>query len=389
MLSQLWKFYYRESLKIIPTNPERLKWTILIVMIALTLTSIKKLKGISSNVKFLDRVQTNQSKGIAILAVIIGHFAWSAINDKNQLSIFTHWGYISVGIFLTLSAYGLYKSYEKRGLEKFWIKRVGKVLIPYAIITVIWLIMDWKLLRINHGIVSSLMMVLGINLNPGWRKSVDFNMWYITYLLVWYLIFYIVYKFKLSKVYSQIIFYFLAFVIMFLTARNITIINWGISALNFPVGITIAIYYERIISYFQKVKYKIYILIASQCVFILLYFISKLIKININDITLQYLFNSLSAVFLAISVFLLFFMLSYWKIFSKFLEFTGIISFELYLLHGPLMYRYDFILWRGPIEITFLIYLIVLYALSIVYKKATEKISIQKFLDINRKSISA
>jgi peptidoglycan/LPS O-acetylase OafA/YrhL len=57
-------------------------------------------------------------KGLAILAVIIGH-----IGNFSGKARFTPLGGIGVALFLFCSGYGLTKSYEKNGLENYWMKK--------------------------------------------------------------------------------------------------------------------------------------------------------------------------------------------------------------------------------------------------------------------------
>ncbi|WP_448604603.1 hypothetical protein [Thermoleptolyngbya sp.] len=47
------------------------------------------------------------------------------------------------------------------------------------------------------------------------------------------------------------------------------------------------------------------------------------------------------------------------------LKFLGDISYEVYILHSIFMVHYDFILFRGPLEVTVFVYLAFICALSL------------------------
>lgn len=71
-------------------------------------------------------------KGVAIILVILCH-----LGGKTGSVVFTPLGGIGVAIFLFLSGYGLEKSYEKKGLNNYWKKKISYVFLPYLAIELV------------------------------------------------------------------------------------------------------------------------------------------------------------------------------------------------------------------------------------------------------------
>jgi peptidoglycan/LPS O-acetylase OafA/YrhL len=363
--------------KIILNNPKIFTIEIILLFSFIILISVKRHQN--ENL-LLDRNQTDQLKGIAIILIIIGHFAWHAIDNMYKLSLFVHWGYICVGIFLMLSAFGLHRSSIKHGFKNFFRKRIKRVYLPYLTITVVWFFIDFCLLNRAYKFTDYLLMALGIN--DFGNATIDGNLWYITYLLFWYLLFFIIFKFfyKLNDNMKVIFCFLSSFFVLYVGSRYILPNTWGINAFDFPIGVLISIYFDKITEYLKKLKKSQ--LISFVILFALGYLINKYFKAKITSVFLQYLFNSASSVFLELSIALIVYIIYINRVYSKFLIFAGSISYELYLLHGPLMYRYDFIIWRGNPIITFPIYLIFIFLLSWLFSKFIK--CIEKNLNFNR-----
>ena len=97
-------------------------------------------------------------------------------------------------------------------------------------------------------------------------------------------------------------------------------------------------------------------------------FVVLLITYFWNTDVFTYISYSLSSGLGAIMIISLYsFLNNYYT--SPILSKIGSISFELFLIHGAFMYSYDFILFRGPIEITIFTYLIFIILLAFVLNR--------------------
>lgn len=135
---------------------------------------------------------SREIKGIAIMAVLIGHMA--IIFKLLKLPVTEYLGAQGVDLFLFLSAFGLTVSFSKKGLKDFFKKRLLVIFIPYIIFNVVRLPIEIKAMNIPMGILDILKSFLAINVN------FDPSMWYVQYIIIWYIIFFAVYSIKPLKI---------------------------------------------------------------------------------------------------------------------------------------------------------------------------------------------
>ena len=163
---------------------------------------------------------TKALRGISAIEIMLGHIGiatHNVVQFPNRKA-----GILFVGIFFMLSGYGLaYGVANKEGyLRGFWMKRVPTVVVPAAIV---------------------------IAIDAIWHKGIGLegvleggNRWYITELIVLYLVFYIGYR--LAKNNGWIVVLLMSVVIV-IGAFYVGVDNpWYGSTLCFPLGI---IYFEH------------------------------------------------------------------------------------------------------------------------------------------------
>lgn len=268
---------------------------------------------------YLNRDWSNQLKGIAIILILLGH-----------LQIIRHASAWGVAIFLIVSGFGLTQSYSKNGIDNFFKKRISKVLLPYFIVTLIWIITD-AFIGIKHSIVATILTLLGINFNAEFDKT----MWYITFILLWYLLFYLTFKFVKNDT-VKIIILFLIFSIIFFAFRSIFPLAVGVQlyTLDFPIGVLLSMYYKKLLNIKEKHLMVIQSILTIGCLFMFYIFHSYF------NSAIAYLLESL---FFALTSISFFGLLSMYSIKLKFIEFIGNISFEIYLFEGVFINNYKFI----------------------------------------------
>lgn len=135
---------------------------------------------------------SREVKGIAIMAVLIGHMA--IIFKLLKLPVTEYLGAQGVELFLFLSAFGLTASYSKKGLQGFFKKRLLVIFIPYLIFNVVRLPIEILGANIPMGILDILKSLLAI------KVEFDPSMWYVQYIIIWYIIFFVVYSIKALKI---------------------------------------------------------------------------------------------------------------------------------------------------------------------------------------------
>ncbi len=259
--------------------------------------------------------KTTVYKGIAILLVVICH---SVGNFGHGFRFFTPLGGVGVAIFLLLSAYGLNEAWiEKTNVGEtkiqhcWWRKRFIAVWVPYIIVqlSLYWPFHEFKMIEFIYDITLI--------------KPLYHNGWYLQYLLMWYLIFYIVRSIGLSDKYRLIIFGVIS-VITFFILREIK----AEQSLSFFMGVLLSD--KKIL---QKKLFKLrlgllFLLFGIMCLAVKqLPIIRSAPQLVMNLVQLGIkLPIGVGLIILAHEV------MKKWKL--QVLYAVGIISYELYLIHG-------------------------------------------------------
>lgn len=157
----------------------------------------------------ISKDETQFIKGIAIICVILSH-----------MDLFECGGAIGVHLFLIVSGYGIYCSYE-RNKEKYWRRRILAVYVPYLFSSIIldsvrYIVLNNQYISFKNIIISIIGLDFGLNIDP--------TMWYISYIFVYYFIAFCVMKIKSYSVYVAIIIGM--FLIIIVTACGYKHIIW-------------------------------------------------------------------------------------------------------------------------------------------------------------------
>lgn len=318
--------------------------------------------------KFMSKEQTGILKGFAILTVLWAH------SGMNYGVHGIQWiAGIGVALFLVFSGYGLSESFKKNGLKDFWKKRFVGVVIPFYIVYFI------GTLVMNHSI--NLHQAVNILLMQ------DVN-WYIQYIIISYVIYWFVTmiseKFNFTNS-QKFIFLVVCFIIWFfidtfyfampddpfLRARQM---------LSFPFGVLVSNHLETVNDFFRNQKnIKYFMLIAFVGIFSL-----GITQFSFFKNNSYLLLNSLSLLtILPLTIFVIWLSTNFKVLFnSKFLLFTGSISYELYLVQAfsrKVIIQDSFM--------TLLFFLIITFAISYILKQLFNKF-ISKQLLLKLKNIS-
>ena len=340
----------------------------LIIYIILLIIAIYS--GYKNNSFFMDKSQTGQLKGIAILLVLTSHL-WGHVF---QYRAFPMVGDYSVTLFLMLSGFGLTRSLANRPLllGDFISHRLKRVLLPYWLVTIIILILDYFLLQRTYSPQNIALTLAGINLNPVLRQ-LDYARWFITLLLIYYVLFFIANRFFKNLPAICLLFFFGVILLLF---KHYGIFSLGKynQIIAFPIGCFMSYFHDNLSKLFNntnKISFALFsisltmiaikvplLLISDKATY--LYSITELCVYNVNGLLFCFL------MILAISA------LGIYNYISNFLLFCGTISYEIYLIHGPLLIKYNIFFNLMPtylIAMSFLIYLFFILLLSYWFYK--------------------
>lgn len=303
-------------------------------------------------------IVTSQIKGIAIALVILGHLSRVAGIEKPLVNLL---GANGVTLFLLVSGFGLYKSYSTKGINgSYWTKRILTVLLPYSIITAIFLGYNVVFLGEEYSKAYVIKNILGIES----LTRFDGTMWYIQFILSWYIIFGIVFYFKGLRPVRMLILFLVSLVFysqMNRTPFSMYYYQCAVHSFSFAIG-----------ALFAKYDYKFHQYIKSNKIMILIIFIAALLAFNLyGSVSINnnlYIIYNLS---IAVVIMSLTQLLSNLNINSRLLIYIGSISFYLYLFEGVFLYNYNLIQMETP-YFSLLKYFLVVYIFSLLYSKLIE-----------------
>ena len=384
----------------------------------------------SFNDDTLSSLQTNQLKGFAILLILFNHLCYYTEPLPSLYGIWSEAGMVGVAIFLILSGYGLSISMQNKGIQGFFLKTVFRILIPIIFALGLLLFLKIFLEGAEHNILLEIPRILFF------MHSLDGKTWFIIFILFWYCLLYLTFKFDLSNQHKLI---FLFLVSLAIVSIPQTLHLAKANAFSFPfgcwMGLNSSFIKGKINKLLQQKKiillscllgsvllsaflfnaseifhFSAYSAILSVLIlavilsisYILYLSIFRNIKLNLSPeliagtlvISILYL-NYLSMVFdlaieepfniywclvrnflnilITLILLVLISLMTKFKLYSLFLCFLGNISFELFLTHNTFLIHFDFILFRGPVAITWVIYFLLVCSLSLVLKRLSAK----------------
>lgn len=308
-----------------------------------------KSRNDKENNRYLSFNTSTLLKGIAILLVILSH-----IGGGFGTNLLTPLGGTGVALFLVLSGFGLNESFKKKGLDYYWRNRIIRVFIPYFI-----LISLISCFSENFNIRTYLLDIFGIKT----------SYWYIAFLLKQYILYYIAtrffYKFRL-----QII--FIVSIIFIFILPNIE----AEQGLSFLLGVLISENYNKVCS--SNLFTKSILMFSFFCIGSIFLAIKQLPVIR--EYEDHFIYNWVQ-LFIKLPYAIFFILIIHkFSIFNrKFLTFTGMISYELYLVHMIFLKYIDMKL------INAFIVLIVSFALSYLFYLLNQQINtfLRKRIKIN------
>ena len=134
---------------------------------------------------------SNMMKACAILMVIFEHILVWYFHINSSLNMILGTG--GVAIFLILSGYGLTVSYLTKGIsDEYWEHKIRKVFIPYWVVTGLYAIITGLVTPSNSETLLENILLIDYD------RRIDGTMWYLSFLLIWYVLFGGIFKYKYS-----------------------------------------------------------------------------------------------------------------------------------------------------------------------------------------------
>lgn len=314
---------------------------------------------------------TTELKGLAILFVVLSHIGYFLVNDHEFLQPLSNYAGVGVDLFFIVSGYGLVVSALHRPLTvwQFYRKRMGKILAPVIITLLLWFGLDYLVLHQTYPTVLTIKNFLGFFPVADLYREVNSPLWFITPLLAYYVAFPLVFWRKQPLISASALALMAWVLIYFLPDLNIVseslVKMYKLHFMAFPVGMAVAAITSEPIRLTTKHRW-----IWSALAGILVTYLLNNTQVG-STWKNEAAYSTITALAL-VGVYMA-------KPFNnKFLALFGLYSFEIYLLHWPLLYRYDFLFSGGvPAGVATLLYLVILLGLGYLLQNSL-KIASQK-----------
>lgn len=270
----------------------------------------------------LSKSDTLAIKGLAIVFVMVGHFINAGFFHMNVLRFSGAWG---VAMFLFVSGYGLYKSYQNNKTMNHYIQnKIDKVFLPYFIVTIIWILTLNNKLFVINDLKIVILSLIGLDLN----RTIDGTMWYISFLFINYLIFYLVFKLSIKCGIKILILLLVCYMIGKFPILNYESVNYQFHLhwASFPLGVVVSYFEDK-----KTVNLKKYIKVFL--IFIFLSFSVILFKYVEVSLPCYSLFSvSIAAIFILLCTIVSEKIKILYQIIGKY-------SYELYLVEGMVIFN--------------------------------------------------
>jgi len=320
---------------------------------------------------------TNELKGWAIILVVTSHIGYFLFANHQFLYPLSNIAGVGVDLFLFLSGFGLVASFYKKPLSAwdFYKKRLLKIFIPLWIVLIVYLLLDKFLLNQTYQLRTIIESFFGIFRSADIFRDINSPLWYLTLILFYYLTFPFVFIRERPGI-SALLWFLAGY---YFTTANFGYFNnvnhlhaWHIAA--FPLGVWFAglmnnpsVYLKNIAGWIQNVRLKTPAILRWS---LRILSIAALL-VAIGYWTINPGVGEGKWVVQTISIItLLEISLVVWLKPMRFrlLEWIGIYSYEIYLLHWPLLYRYDFILGRLPAGIAIVVAFVWIFGMSMLLR---------------------
>lgn len=316
---------------------------------------------------------TVELKGLAILMIVLSHIGYFLVNDHEFLWPLSIMAGVGVNLFLFLSGYGLTASQLKTDLApgQFYKRRLPKLFLPFWLMFIVLLVLDFFVLRIDYSWQFISQAAVGIFTQADVYGDFNSPLWYFTLIFGYYLVYPLVFLKKWPWL-SAIILYLLGYFFVYFKPEFFSGVFHlhKIHLVAFPSGVLVAWAISKLPSADVLVKWSrgrlavVYYLALAAFLALALYFIA-----NPALGTKQEEWASLAVVMALALVFMLKkieFRLFYW---------LGLYSYEIYLWHWPIMYRYDFLYRFVPAWLATLLYLAFFVGLALLAAKLTDHLT--------------
>ena len=365
-----------------------------LIIISVLLVALLASSRKTQHTELLPVSVSQELKGLAILGIVLAHISYMLVTDNHYLFPLSMAAGVGVDLFLFMSGFGLTLGLLKKPTSplEFYRRRLIKVFIPLWVMLLLLFAADALLLQHYYSPLYMLRSLLGWFPTANGYIDVNSPYWYISWLLMFYLLLPLLFNAKRP---------WLTALALAIIANLVAIINpldlqvdwlhrlhtnafslgmivaWAIhepKGENNQLAIRLKNFRTNAAPWLRYPLLVIALIVAG-------YFAANNASSSWPTVGLvleaagfdQNYFIGQTTSLLAMTALLIFFSLK--RVEFKFLYLFGVYSFETYLMHWPLMSRYDVFFHHAPASLAPLLWLSVFIALGWLLQKLTSPLS--------------
>ncbi len=330
----------------------------------------------------LSPMMTQQIKGLAILAVVLSHIGYFLVADHQFLFPLSVYAGVGVDAFLVLSGFGLTVSMMRARLDPlaFYKKRLFKLFTPWWVCLVIFVLADYFILHRTYSFTEVWQAAVGFFPKANLYENIDSPLWYFTFIISYYVFFPVVFWKRFPALSAAVLYALYRFVI---PNHLPAMIDGGVQHLYelhlmaFPLGMVLA--HISSLAWWQTVGERSRVLFSTvRQRYPIVPFVIRLIAGGALGYAVYYfgihswvgqgtVLEQRGSLFTVALVVLTAVLL---PLQSRLLVLIGDYSYEIYLLHWPLMYRYgNWLYGMVPAWVATVLGLALCLGLSVVLRK--------------------
>ena len=323
---------------------------VIAILIAVVLFTFRKAK----HTDLFPVSVTQELKGLGILTVVFAHFAYMLVTNADFLFPLSIIAGVGVDLFLFMSGYGLTVGMLKKPLPilEFYKRRVIKIFIPFWVAIILIFAGNAIFLDIHYSVPYMIQSLLGWFPTAEGFNDVNSPFWYITWMMMFYILFPLVFSTKRP---------WLSAIILSVIATLIGVYNplemgdnWlhRLHTVAFSLGIIFAwLLFEtkekenklvKALKHFRNeakiMPYVVIALMLGVVVYMSLHTTANHWPTLTAILGKGFFVDQLTSLVIMFAFIVIF---SLKKFDNKFLSIYGLYSFEVYLIHWPLIGRYD------------------------------------------------
>lgn len=364
------------------TDTAQSTWIVIAALVAVILLTFRK----TTHNELFPVPVTQELKGLGILAIVFAHISYMLVTDNTFLYPLSIAAGVGVDLFLFMSGFGLTVGMLKKQMPtlEFYRRRLIKVFIPFWIVLIILFICDYFFLNIHYSIIYILQSSLGWFPRASAFEDVNSPFWYISWMLMFYALFPLLFMRERPWL-TAILLAVIANVVALTDPLQLQV-NWlhRLHTNAFSLGILLGWWMNanpskvKTLEWFRNQSSGIgrYVVVFTALIFAgyMACHSSAGNWPQLADILKSAGFDpgffiGQTTSLVTMAALIVFFSLK--KFDNKFLYIYGVYSYETYLLHWPLMSRYDIFFQHLPAWAATILWVIAFIGIGWLLQKIT------------------